>query len=215
MKKKYILIGSIVGAICSITIIVLLCFFMIPRISYGYDSKTDTYYVDTVYGNAKSYAIAEQIDGKPVTKIKSRAFMNKTNLEVITFSESLKEIERLSFKGCTNLQSISLEHIEVLGRNAFEGCSSLEEISLTLKNIPGGCFMDCSSLKEVELKNTKSIGSYAFAGVAIEEIVLPESCTELGTDAFYACSKLAKIVVYSPYLVTNSYLMSLKNVVFM
>ena len=77
MKKKHIIIlSSVIGALVIVSII-LICFFTIPRISYGYDHEAETYYVDKVYGNARSYVIKESIHNKPVTKIKSRAFMNK------------------------------------------------------------------------------------------------------------------------------------------
>ncbi|MDE7161338.1 MAG: leucine-rich repeat domain-containing protein [Anaeroplasmataceae bacterium] len=209
MRKKYILWISISGAILIAMLIFLLCFFNIPRITYTYDHETDTYYVDTVYGNAKSYTILDEIKGKPVTKIRSRAFMNKSSIETIYLGKNIKEIERLAFLDCKKLKQIDLSGVEVIGRNAFENCSSLEEVHLTLQDILGGTFMGCTNLKIVELNSTLSIGSYAFARTGIETITIPRNCFSVGNDAFYNCLALKKILVLSYDLRYNSYLNSL------
>ena len=99
MKKKHIIWISSISAIVCIISICLLCFFCIPRIEYTYDAQNESYIVDKVYGNAKSYTIEAYIDQKPVTKISARAFMNKTKVESIVLSETIEEIERLSFQG--------------------------------------------------------------------------------------------------------------------
>ncbi|MDE6046999.1 MAG: leucine-rich repeat domain-containing protein, partial [Anaeroplasmataceae bacterium] len=138
MKKKHIIILSSIIASIVIVSIILICFFSIPRISYGYDREAETYYVDKVYGNARSYEIKESIHNKPVTKIKSRAFMNKTNLEEIILSENLIEIERLAFLNCRKLEKIDLSNVKTIGRNAFENCSSLKSVQLNLQDILGG-----------------------------------------------------------------------------
>lgn len=214
MKKKHIIIISIIGGLFLALIIFLICFFNIPRITYGYDKKTETYYVNGVYGNAKVYTIVDEIAEKPVTKIRSRVFMNKTSVEEIKLGKNIVEIERLAFLNCSKLKKIDLSTVEVIGRNAFENCRSLEMVQLNLKDILGGTFMGCSQLQTVELKNTLSIGSYAFANTAIQEFSIPRTCAEVGNDAFYGCLDLKKIIVYSYKLRNNGYLKSLGIVEF-
>ncbi|MDE7213553.1 MAG: leucine-rich repeat domain-containing protein [Anaeroplasmataceae bacterium] len=214
MQKKHIIImSSIIGAICIVSII-LICFFTIPRITYGYDSEARTYYVDKVYGNAQKYTIKNSIKDKPVTKIRSRAFMNKSNLREIILGENLEEIERLAFLNCKRLDKIDLSSVKVIGRNAFENCTSLKEVELTLEDILGGTFIGCTSLETVTLTNTLTIGSYAFAYTKIEEITIPRNCYNVGVDAFYACNHLKKVIVQSHRLMYDSYLNSLNGIEF-
>ncbi|MDE6947383.1 MAG: leucine-rich repeat domain-containing protein [Anaeroplasmataceae bacterium] len=214
MNRKHILvIISILMLLFSVSII-LICYYCIPRISYTYDAITDSYQVDTVFGNAESYHIESTIKNKPVTKIRSKAFMNKTNLVRIKLSENLKEIERLAFLNCINLEEINLETVEVIGRNAFENCRSIKSVQLTLPNISGGVFMGCTSLETVTMEQTKSIGSYAFAYTAIETITIKETTISVGVDAFYQCERLKKIIVLSEILQSNEYLNSLDIVEF-
>ncbi|MCM1131225.1 MAG: leucine-rich repeat domain-containing protein [Roseburia sp.] len=214
MKKKYwILICSIAGFILALSIF-LICFFSIPRVVYGYDSYADTYYVDYVYGNASSYIIKDKVHDKPVTKIKARAFMKKSNLKDVVLGKNIDEIERLAFLDCKKLKNINLDSVKVIGRNAFENCISLEEIHLSLADILGGAFIGCKSLSKVELEDVYSIGSYAFANTSIIKIEIPKSCSLVGEEAFYGCESLKRIIVYSYSLRNNSYLNSLNGVEF-
>lgn len=214
MKKKYrIIIYSIAGIILALSIF-LICFFNIPRVIYGYDHEADTYYVKYAYGNASKYTIKDAIHDKPVTKIKARAFMKKSNLKEVILGENIIEIERLAFLDCKKLKIINLDTVKVIGRNAFENCISLEEIHLSAEDILGGAFIGCESLSIVELKDVYSIGSYAFANASIEEIEIPSSCSLVGKEVFYGCKNLKKIIVYSDYLINNSYLNSLNGIEF-
>lgn len=190
----------------------LICYFNIPRISYTYQEKTDSYYVDRVYGNAKQYTIKDNIKGKPVSAIGAKAFMDKSRLEKVIFSSELKEIERLSFSGCRRLKEIDFEHIEKIGRNAFADCVSLNKINCNAKTIDGGAFYGCCGLKEIILNDTEWIGSFAFADTAIVNISLPSSLSSLGVDAFYQCYFLKEIHIPSKAWLKNDYLLSLENV---
>lgn len=214
MKKKHIIIISITISLIIVISIFLICFFTIPRITYGYDSETDTYYVDKVYGDASHYVIKDSIGDKPVTKIRERAFMDHKNLKEIDLGKNIKVIGRLAFLNCKKLEKIDLSFIEDIGRNAFENCISLKEVELSLKDILGGTFMGCTQLENVWLTNTISIGSYAFSLTGIKEITIPRSCSLVGDEAFYGCFNLAKITVKSYALRNNSYLKTLNGVEF-
>lgn len=212
-KRNIIVLSSILGFILIVSIF-LICFFCIPRISYAYDSITDSYYVDIVYGDATSYSIKDTIHDKPVTKIKERAFMDHKNLKEITLGKNIKEIERLAFLNCKKLEKVDLSYVEEIGRNAFENCISLKRIELNLRDVLGGVFMGCSGLESVVLNNTLSIGSYAFGLTSIQEIIIPRTCSMVGNDAFYGCSNLKKIIVKSYKLLNDRYLNSLDIVEF-
>lgn len=209
-KKNKLILLSVVG-ITSAVLIFLICFFMIPRITYSYDASTDSYYVSDVYGNAKSYTIQSSVHGKPVTRIGARAFFQKDKVESIHFMEDSEVtiIDRLAFSGCSSLVSIDLSNMLIIGRNAFDDCTSLEEVTLQVPHILGSVFYGCRSLTTVELLGVVSIGSFSFAETGIERIILPPSVATVYIDAFYNCPNLKEIIVQNSVLKHNSYLQNL------
>ncbi|MCI9182442.1 MAG: leucine-rich repeat domain-containing protein [Acholeplasmatales bacterium] len=214
MKKKNILILAIsIGSTVALLLFLIL-YFNIPRLHYTYDAATDSYYVDRVYGNASSYTISDEKNSKPVTKILSRTFMDKTGIKRIDLGKNIKVIERMAFLNCTKLESINLENVESIGRNAFENCISLKKIELKIEDVMGGTFIGCKNLKEISLTSTKTIGSYAFSFTAVECITLPETCKNVAEYTFYQCMNLNKIIVLSSSLRDNTYLQSLEGVEF-
>ncbi len=211
--KKHL--AWVIGSVVVLGVLIfLICFENIPRITYQYDDKTDSYMVHRVYGNAKSYTILDTYKDKKVTKIGAKAFMNQTKLETVTLGCNIQEIERLSFSGCNRLKSIDLTNITIIGRNAFADCESLTSVTIYGADVYGGAFYGCKALEHVQLKDTKTIGSYAFAETIVQSITIPASCMELGTDAFYECQALKEIIVYSSYLSKNDYLNQLSIVEF-
>ena len=213
MKNKNKIMGIVIGSVVLAITIGLICFFFIPRIDYDYDKEADCYYVDKVYGNARHYEILDEIDGKKVAYIDEKAFMDKTNLKTVKMGKNITKIERLAFSNCENLLSIDLTNVITIERNAFMDCKSLESVDLYVVDLLGGAFYDCLALKEVTLHNTVTIGSYAFAGTQISEIILPETLSMIGEDAFYNCQYLKKVECYSKRLGQDDYLLSLKDIV--
>lgn len=213
MFRKYWKWMLFVSLVILVTITVILCAYLIPRVEYSYDPRTDTYYVDDVYGNAKSYVIKNEIKGKPVTKIKEKVFMNKKKLQRIDIGTNIKTIERLCFQGCTSLANIDLSNVEEIGRSAFKDCTSLTNVVVNASYLSGGVFYGCTNLKEVVLNNTVSIGSYALGLTGIENITLPPTLEMVSKDAFYHCSSLKRIVITSNQLNMNDYLKSLSELI--
>ena len=57
-------------------------------------------------------------------------------------------------------------------------------------------FYNCSSLTTVTIPNTvRSIGSSAFSGAAITEIVIPGNIEKVGAEAFIGCKSLASVTI--------------------
>ena len=139
--------------------------------------------------------------------------MDKTKLETLKMGKNITKIERLAFSNCINLKNIDLSMVLSIERNAFMNCRSLESVELNAIDILGGAFHDCTALESVTLNNTVTIGTYAFTGTLISEIVLPASVDSIGIDAFYNCNYLSKITCYSSKLRTDDYLLSLGSIV--
>lgn len=136
------------------------------------------------------------VDGK-ITLAQVRAITNlktyfKGNTDIVTFDE-LKWFDGLdyasntgtnndyyAFKGCTALTSIKLPRVHSLGIAPFNGCTSLTHIELP------------STLTDLGRTNAYQQGY--FGNTLIEELVIPNSVTEVSTDAFRDMPELKRLV---------------------
>ncbi len=183
MNKNKIILTTFFVVVFS-SLIFLICYFEIPRVTYSYQKETDSYIVDYVYGNYKEFNVKEMHNGKKVTGIKRYAFSKQTKLEKITLSNNIIEIGELAFYKCKSLKEISFpSNVEIIRNNAFLGCENLENVyfrdNSNLKIIEGSAFFDCVNLTEVILPNTNnySIGDYAFYNTNIKMLKVSASST--------------------------------------
>jgi hypothetical protein len=113
-------------------------------------------------GQSQSVNIPAKIDGKPVTAIGRRAFINKQQLKSVTIPTGVTSI----------------------GEEAFVDCASLTSITLpaSLTSIAFAAFGECESLTSVTIpKSVTSIGQHAFG-----------MCTNLTSVTFAAGSRIAQ-----------------------
>ena len=107
-------------------------------------------------------------------------------------------IDEMAFKGCSNLESISIpDSISMIGDHAFEECSSLYTITIP-KSVTklGDCaFACCTNLSNVNLQcGLTSIGREAFSCCSsIENISLPSSIKTINDYAFSGCELISYI----------------------
>ncbi len=140
-----------------------------------YEVYADHVTITGYTGEATEIIIPAEIEGVPVTRIRSSAFY-----------------------GCKNLTSIHLpDGVTIIGMDAFYGCSKLTSINLpdTVTEIESRAFGDCSSLTSISIpKGVTSIGYSVFSGCSdLASISIPDSVTEIGFSAFSSCFKLASI----------------------
>ena len=94
----------------------------------------------------------------------------------------------VNFEDKDNLLRINLPtNLTSIGKNAFSGCESLLEIVIPKGVISIGdwAFSSCYDLISVKIPNTvTSIGGYCFGWCNFKSIVIPESVTYIGEDAF-------------------------------
>ena len=127
-------------------------------------------------------------------------------LEKIELSDGILDLGNLTFKGCNNLQSITLPpSIMSMGDNpfAFSGVRHIENKSENYE-IKNNCLYKKWSSKLISYfgtehdftidDNFKEIGNYAFAGNKyIEGIALPDRTRTIGDYSFYRCENLQYI----------------------
>lgn len=139
-----------------------------------------------------------------VTKIGYSAFDGCTQLTAITLPAGLRELGDEAFKGCTALTGVALpDSLTALGYGVFRGCSALTAAEFPAGIAPfswstgSSMLRNCTSLRSVKLpKTVSSLGDDFFAGcTALEQIVLPDSVTEIGSNLFNGCTALTDVTL--------------------
>ena len=101
------------------------------------------------------------------------AFTNVTSFSELNYFKGLTTIPSYCFTGCTNLTKIVIpDNITTIASYAFNGCTGFNG-------------------KEVLLPSKlASLGGAAFNNVALYKIVLPPTCTSLGSNAFKSAKRI-------------------------
>ena len=84
-----------------------------------------------------------------------------------------------------------------IGENAFSSCRNLESVVIaqSVENIMKRAFYGCS-ITEIEIPaGVKTIGEATFAHNPFTSIIIPESVTYIGNEAFRSCHELQRIDV--------------------
>lgn len=183
-----------------------------------------TSYADHVTGNGEvtklsTIVIPNEINGVTVKRIginrlhvgedKNTYYtqgINSTYVEKIMLPDTIEEIYKNAFYGCTNLTDITIQSgVTSIGESAFSGCSSLTKIIIpdSVTSIGKLAFRECYSLTDITLSNSlTNIDVEAFEYCTnLTNIILPDSVTNIGSEAFYYCSSLTSITI--PRGVTN------------
>lgn len=145
------------------------------------------------------------IDGQNIRTIKSNAFANMSSIIEIEIGSGVSGIETNAFTYCSGIETVYIpENITEIGGGAFSGCSKLSTITVDENNstyysmgnaiikkdgdvIVQGC-------KDTAFSDIKGIEKLAFQAIPIQTVVLPDSVTSMGNDAF-ASSGVTNVVL--------------------
>ena len=136
------------------------------------------------------------------TWLTSAAFKGCTNLESVTLSKSLTSIEANTFEG-TKIASLEIpDSVVSIGNRAFYSCGSLTEITIpsSVTTIHSEAFR-FTGLQEVEIEAAdpgveRTIGREAFTSNAnLTTVSIPEGFTKISDEAFKGCSSLTSVTV--------------------
>ena len=139
--------------------------------------------------------------GTNLINIGPQAFKDVGSLKEISLPNSVKTIEQQAFSGCTKIETINLENVISIGTDAFRETHELKSLtfnseSIKLNSIGNGAFMNSGLNAKLDLSlatNLYEIGSYAFSGTGLTEIVLPSSLTLLDGGVFQDCKQLVTV----------------------
>ncbi len=138
--------------------------------------------------------------GEGVINVGSYAFYQNYNLESVTLSSTIKEIETEAFSCCTSLTSVKMaEGLLEVGDSAFDSCEKLTNVNLpsTLTTIGSSAFRYCYILQDVTFpQSLTSIGESAFSSCGeLTKAILPDSLITIGENAFYDCYGITEVTM--------------------
>ena len=148
-----------------------------------------------------------------VRRIGENAFMG-TSLTSVTIPDSVVSIGQQAFAHCGYLEEVTFgKGLEKLGMEAFCDCA-LKTVVLPekLTQVDEYVFQDCTKLKKATFTGATPVGKGMFSKTALEEIpagpitkiqerafekcvniknaVIPDTVTEIGSEAFLDCTSL-------------------------
>ncbi len=138
-----------------------------------------------------------------VTKIGSNAFKDCINLKRINIPKGLQKLGKDAFKGCSNLLSLDIPEHLICKKTVSPKPEVIETIS------SADAFVFEENIKTViGLKNRKAhylsiyvpsgariIGSSAFTGLNVKNMVLPDGLEKIEKNAFSNCVNFKKIFI--------------------
>lgn len=89
----------------------------------------------------------------------------KEQIKAVVIKDGITEIGFCAFSGCTNLESVDLGEVKIIGDKAFAACLSLASIEIpdTVESIGYQAFYGCLNLKAIRIGNgVEHIGVQAF-----------------------------------------------------
>jgi hypothetical protein len=144
-----------------------------------------------------------------VTKIDSRVFANRTDIEKVVIPNTIESIGLGAFQYCSNLKEIELnEGLLTIGDSAFWGCK-IENIVIpnTVKEIYPYAFFGCTKLVKATLSSSLEkvyVGTFN-ACSNLEEVTILSKNEVVATSTsvyqtFSKCGNLKTIYVYKEML---------------
>ena len=189
------------------------------------DGTTDTN-TSHVYANPGKYVIVIDTPEGSYWYISATNTSISTNIQYIRKIKIGRFNGRISLNACYYLESVSIPNSVIMGDSAFYNDQSIKTIvvpksnknlgtytfyycyllsNISLPNDLSGnngesIFYSCKNLKNIVLPNIKKMTYNMFNGSGIQEIVIPNSVTDIGTNSLFV-PFLRNIII--PDSVTN------------
>lgn len=158
-----------------------------PHSEYETEDMAGGCVVTGYTGQEAKLAIPQEIRGRRVLEVGSRAFSGQTTIREVVVPEGVTAIANEAFRMCSSLETISLPAtLLTISATALLNCAALRRIDVAPANrrlmIRGG--MLCSR-DGVLLRCPEALD--------IDRLTIPEYIREIGDDAFSGCRKLRAI----------------------
>ncbi len=143
--------------------------------------------------------LASILNLEKIYTIGESAFANCTNLYSASFSAHTVECN--TFQGCTSLTSVTLgPGVDDIMEGAFKNCTALTTIFFKKiagnYNIYNDVFQGCSSLTSITFPDGLAyIGENVFDGTGLTSINIPNTVTNIQSNAFAGCVGLKSVTI--------------------
>lgn len=156
-------------------------------INFGFRNSNPLYYAHNLYLNGEAVAPDLEIPAT-INRIGGFAFCGFSGMNSVTIPNSITEIGRDAFYMCSGLTRAEFESLESLCAINFESRGSNPLYYTHKLYINGEIFTS-----DIEIPATVNrIGSYAFCGLTMSSVSIPNSITEIGKEAFSDCNGLIR-----------------------
>ena len=173
-----------------------------------YDSREDCNAIIETKNNKLLCGCMNTVIPNTVEEIDSNAFLNCTGLKSITIPVSVKKMGICVFEGCTGLTSLEIPaSVEYIPGCITKGCINLKKIKVDPNNPKYDSREDCNAIIWTEKNwmiaacscttipsSVTKLGGYE-GQTELESIVIPDTVTEIGSDAFKGCTSLKSIEI--------------------
>ena len=129
----------------------------------------------------------------PLHNEKAILYINDSAVTDALIPNSVKEIKKGAFYGYKNLTSVTIPvSVTSIGSNAFAGCTGLTKVTYT-GTLTDWCAIDWENSLANPLHNEKAI--LYINGLAVTDVVIPNSVTEIKKLAFYWYNNLTSVTI--------------------
>ena len=188
----------------------------ITKITLSNDFSFD-YYRDE-FSLFKSLTQLEVSDDNPYLMVREGMLFDKTGkilyfclpgLKNVAIPDYVTSIGRFTFRGCSQLESISVG-TENLNYKSVNGLLLSKDGKILIRGVNGDvtipdgvtsissyAFYGCRGLTSVAIPDSvMSIGASAFEDCSsLTSVTIPDSVTSIGSSAFYGCSSLTSVTI--------------------